>query len=188
MAGIRPSPHGSLCLCPRLSSQYRIDGKVVSLEAYNHRLEGYNILVKARNFLVFQASRQDGAGLHGGRWRALCVVRSAVASPEDAAPGIPGQPNAGRSCSGCGADRVKGHWRGRNALVNARMGFQAGKMRQSCSGLPVAPELGRGMWRHGGGRFDRRLTKPLVIFQTLFEAGRHRERGADAAPPADCAV
>ncbi|KAJ2537977.1 Structural maintenance of chromosomes protein 1, partial [Coemansia sp. RSA 1853] len=35
-------------------SEYRINGRVVSLHAYNERLEGQNILVKAKNFLVFQ--------------------------------------------------------------------------------------------------------------------------------------
>ncbi|KAJ2495772.1 Structural maintenance of chromosomes protein 1 [Coemansia sp. RSA 1972] len=35
-------------------SEYRINGRVVSLHAYNERLESQNILVKAKNFLVFQ--------------------------------------------------------------------------------------------------------------------------------------
>lgn len=36
------------------TSQYRINGKQVTLEAYNTRLEGFGVLVKARTFLVFQ--------------------------------------------------------------------------------------------------------------------------------------
>lgn len=37
------------------SSQYQIDGRSVAYEAYNAQLESINILVKARNFLIFQA-------------------------------------------------------------------------------------------------------------------------------------
>ena len=36
------------------SSQYRIDGRVVTWEAYKDKLGTFGILVKARNFLVFQ--------------------------------------------------------------------------------------------------------------------------------------
>eukprot|EP00257_Ricinus_communis_P022785 XP_015582611.1 structural maintenance of chromosomes protein 1 [Ricinus communis] len=36
------------------SSEYRIDGKVVNWDEYNGRLRSLGILVKARNFLVFQ--------------------------------------------------------------------------------------------------------------------------------------
>lgn len=35
-------------------SEYRIDGKVVNWDEYNARLRSLGILVKARNFLVFQ--------------------------------------------------------------------------------------------------------------------------------------
>jgi len=35
-------------------SEYRINGKVVTYQAYNDTLEKQNILVKAKNFLVFQ--------------------------------------------------------------------------------------------------------------------------------------
>jgi structural maintenance of chromosome 1 len=35
-------------------SEYKINGKVVSYGKYNTVLEGENILVKARNFLIFQ--------------------------------------------------------------------------------------------------------------------------------------
>ena len=48
--------------CPRLinritpggGSEYRIDGKQVSAADYQQALEKHNILIKARNFLVFQ--------------------------------------------------------------------------------------------------------------------------------------
>ncbi|KDN52242.1 hypothetical protein K437DRAFT_221032 [Tilletiaria anomala UBC 951] len=36
------------------SSEYRINGKSISYAQYNSKLEQYNILVKAKNFLVFQ--------------------------------------------------------------------------------------------------------------------------------------
>lgn len=36
------------------SSEYRVQGSVVSLERYNKELAGIGVLVKARNFLVFQ--------------------------------------------------------------------------------------------------------------------------------------
>ena len=37
-------------------SEYKINGRAVSFAKYNALLEGENILVKARNFLVFQVS------------------------------------------------------------------------------------------------------------------------------------
>lgn len=37
-------------------SEYRIDGRVVNWDEYNARLKELGILVKARNFLVFQVS------------------------------------------------------------------------------------------------------------------------------------
>jgi structural maintenance of chromosome 1 len=36
------------------NSEYRLNGKVVTYQTYNHALEQQNILVKAKNFLVFQ--------------------------------------------------------------------------------------------------------------------------------------
>jgi structural maintenance of chromosome 1 len=36
------------------ASEYKVDGRVVSMEKYNERLAGIGVLVKARNFLVFQ--------------------------------------------------------------------------------------------------------------------------------------
>lgn len=36
------------------ASEYRLDGRVVTYHAYNAALESHNILVKAKNFLVFQ--------------------------------------------------------------------------------------------------------------------------------------
>ncbi len=38
------------------TSEYKVNNKIVTYKAYNHRLERFNILVKAKNFLVFQAS------------------------------------------------------------------------------------------------------------------------------------
>lgn len=38
------------------SSQYKINDRIVTVDAYIKKLESYNILVKARNFLVFQVS------------------------------------------------------------------------------------------------------------------------------------
>ncbi|KAL6778033.1 SMC1 [Auxenochlorella protothecoides x Auxenochlorella symbiontica] len=43
------------------TSQYRINGKQVTLEAYNTRLEGFGVLVKARTFLVFQGDIENVA-------------------------------------------------------------------------------------------------------------------------------
>lgn len=36
------------------TSQYRVNGRTVTAEAYTRKLESFGILVKARNFLVFQ--------------------------------------------------------------------------------------------------------------------------------------
>ena len=44
--GVRITPSGG--------SEYRIDSKVVSAVEYQQALEKHNILIKARNFLVFQ--------------------------------------------------------------------------------------------------------------------------------------
>jgi len=44
--GVRITPSGG--------SEYRIDSKVVSAVEYQQALEAHNILIKARNFLVFQ--------------------------------------------------------------------------------------------------------------------------------------
>ena len=35
-------------------SQYKLDNRAVSWDAYNSKLRSFGILVKARNFLVFQ--------------------------------------------------------------------------------------------------------------------------------------
>lgn len=36
------------------SAEYRINGKAVTFKRYNEQLEKFNILIKAKNFLVFQ--------------------------------------------------------------------------------------------------------------------------------------
>lgn len=41
------------------TSEYKLNGKVVPLKVYNKRLERFNILVKAKNFLVFQVSNPE---------------------------------------------------------------------------------------------------------------------------------
>lgn len=41
-------------ITPSGGSEYRIDSKVVSAVEYQQALEKHNILIKARNFLVFQ--------------------------------------------------------------------------------------------------------------------------------------
>lgn len=38
------------------ASQYKINNKTISWDAYNNKLKSYGILVQARNFLVFQVS------------------------------------------------------------------------------------------------------------------------------------
>eukprot|EP00191_Tetraselmis_sp_GSL018_P007317 CAMPEP_0177607594 /NCGR_PEP_ID=MMETSP0419_2-20121207/18007_1 /TAXON_ID=582737 /ORGANISM="Tetraselmis sp., Strain GSL018" /LENGTH=1227 /DNA_ID=CAMNT_0019102199 /DNA_START=146 /DNA_END=3830 /DNA_ORIENTATION=+ len=45
------------------SSQYKINGETVSWEAYNEKLKGFGILVKARNFLVFQGDIESVAAM-----------------------------------------------------------------------------------------------------------------------------
>jgi len=51
-----------LCVCICLYSiigsgtEYRISGKVVSSQEYQGRLESLSILIKAKNFLVFQVA------------------------------------------------------------------------------------------------------------------------------------
>lgn len=43
--------------CVGSSSEYRINNKVVGLSEYSEELEKLGILIKARNFLVFQVIR-----------------------------------------------------------------------------------------------------------------------------------
>lgn len=43
--------------CAGSSSEYRINSKVVGLSEYSEELEKLGILIKARNFLVFQVIR-----------------------------------------------------------------------------------------------------------------------------------
>jgi structural maintenance of chromosome 1 len=47
------------------ASAYKLDGRPVAAEAYHARLESYGILVRARNFLVFQVSAWRAVG---GGW------------------------------------------------------------------------------------------------------------------------
>lgn len=49
------------------SSQYRIDGHNVTWDVYNEKLVGFGILVKARNFLVFQVGPPPPSATPYGR-------------------------------------------------------------------------------------------------------------------------
>lgn len=51
---------------PGSSSEYKINNRVVQLSEYSEELEKLGILIKARNFLVFQVRRGLGRGLGGG--------------------------------------------------------------------------------------------------------------------------
>ena len=48
-------------ITPAGTGEYRIANKVVTAEAYNDRLKDFGILVKARNFLVFQGDIESVA-------------------------------------------------------------------------------------------------------------------------------
>ena len=43
-----------LAITPQGTSEYRLGEAVVTAEEYNDRLKDFGVLVKARNFLVFQ--------------------------------------------------------------------------------------------------------------------------------------
>lgn len=45
-------------------SQYKINDKTVTWDAYNNKLKSYNILVQARNFLVFQVGHCSVKAFH----------------------------------------------------------------------------------------------------------------------------
>lgn len=47
-------------------SVYKINGRTVTWEVYSTRLSGFGILVKVRNFLVFQVSRDKGGEMRAG--------------------------------------------------------------------------------------------------------------------------
>lgn len=47
---------------PGSSSEYKINNRVVQLSEYSEELEKLGILIKARNFLVFQVRRGLGRG------------------------------------------------------------------------------------------------------------------------------
>jgi hypothetical protein len=64
------------------SSVYKINDRVVTWDAYSKRLAGYGILVKVRNFLVFQVCCQtslSSAQQHGQRCSGMCQNRLAIA-------------------------------------------------------------------------------------------------------------
>jgi structural maintenance of chromosome 1 len=46
------------------SSEYRINSKVVNLAEYSEELEKLGILIKARNFLVFQVRTDTNSNIH----------------------------------------------------------------------------------------------------------------------------
>lgn len=58
---------------PGSSSEYKINNRVVQLSEYSEELEKLGILIKARNFLVFQVRRGLGRGFGGvlGRFRGI---------------------------------------------------------------------------------------------------------------------
>jgi structural maintenance of chromosome 1 len=69
------------------ASQYRVDGRAVGAEAYTARLESYGILVKARNFLVFQGDIENVAQMQPGDLSRMFeqVCGSVALAPEYAA-------------------------------------------------------------------------------------------------------
>lgn len=51
---------GSLCsISPKGTSDYRIEGKSVTWDQYDAKLQELGLLVKAKNFLVFQVYKAD---------------------------------------------------------------------------------------------------------------------------------
>ena len=75
------TPSSSSAADATFSSQYKLHSKTVSWEGYNNQLKQYKILVKARNFLVFQVSHSV-LSLFGscplqqmgtGTWRSTCT-------------------------------------------------------------------------------------------------------------------
>ncbi|CAH9134035.1 unnamed protein product [Cuscuta epithymum] len=61
-------------------SEYRIDGKVANWDEYNAKLKSLNILVKARNFLVFQG---DVESIASKSPRELTVLLEQISGSED---------------------------------------------------------------------------------------------------------
>lgn len=78
----------SRVVTPAGASQYRIDGKEQSWDAYSAALEAINIVTKARNFLVFQV--RGGAGLRRRR-----VMRAALSVGREEGPRAPPRPGVG---------------------------------------------------------------------------------------------
>ena len=60
-------------ITPSGASEYRIDAKVVSAGDYQQALEKHNILIKARNFLVFQVVLVSFE-LMAGRCGGCCIA------------------------------------------------------------------------------------------------------------------
>jgi structural maintenance of chromosome 1 len=54
--------HFSRCVTAAGASEYRLNGVSVSYEHYDSRLRGFGILLRARNFLVFQGDVESVAG------------------------------------------------------------------------------------------------------------------------------
>lgn len=67
-----------LCRIIGSGTEYRISGKVVTPHEYQERLESLSILIKAKNFLVFQVSagmRVDVQIIYVFIWREKRVSR-----------------------------------------------------------------------------------------------------------------
>lgn len=56
------------------TSKYSIDGRDVSLQQYNDRLKTFGILVKAKNFLVFQVGLQGRCCSPAAGFRPSCGI------------------------------------------------------------------------------------------------------------------
>ena len=80
-----PTSFPALSLPACLPLQYKLNDRTVTWEQYNRKLEQYNILVKARNFLVFQVGAAPGC-CHWMQPGAGCWV------PAAAGPLLPAPP------------------------------------------------------------------------------------------------
>lgn len=60
-------------------SEYKVNNKVVTATEYNKNLESHSILVKAKNFLVFQVNGKGGNG-RAAQLQSICCMSNPSAN------------------------------------------------------------------------------------------------------------
>jgi hypothetical protein len=161
-------------------SVYKIDDRTVTWDAYAARLGGFGILVKARNFLVFQVRRSAGA--RGARGVGCREAEGTAGAWRERGAGPCGGAARGGGGAAVQTRRPAPRSRGR--------GPGRGRTRAPCSHVPVqrrphaAQRARSGPWRHAA-RHPRRPSPslPLATRSAPRPHARATSRRSPAAAP-----